>query len=573
MIIPNFKTNASLFSNTNWGISHLVWISLLAIVWLGSLGWRHLIPSDEGRYAEIAREMLVSGNWIVPRYNGYLYFEKPPLQMWANALTFQLFGLGEWQARLWTGLTSFFSILMVGFTVYKIWGGRAGTISALVLASCPLWVIGGHFNSLDMGIAFFMSAALCTLILALHAPEKSRAEQRWMLTCWAMMALSVLSKGLIGIVLPGFVLIMYSISGRDWHSWKRMHWLWGAFIFFLITTPWFVLVAQQHTSFLDFFFIHEHFERFTTNEHQRSAPWYFFIPLILVGVIPWLLHLPRAILIGVNSRQDQSTPFKPLWLCVTWVICITVFFSLSNSKLPGYIFPVIPALAILLGYSILLLLENKHQLCPLGLKLWTAQLILFGFIFFIGLFFARNIASMGEVYEAQGYATYAKMIGISLFIGLFGCFFAWIFRQHAMKSIFIFSSTMIVVALTAGTGHEIIGRLLSGYDVAQKAKPLIQKSDPLYGVRMLDHTVPFYLEHPLIMVEFKDELAFGISQEPTKWIPTIEEWMALWLANPNKKEFALMTPNLYQELLQKKLPMEVIAGDALRIIISKPTAK
>ena len=573
MIIQNFKTNASFLSNKNWGVSHLLWISLLAIVWLGSLGWRHLIPSDEGRYAEIAREMLVRGNWIVPRYNGYLYFEKPPLQMWANALTFQLFGLGEWQARLWTGLTSFFSILLVGFTVYRIWGIRAGTISALVLASSPLWIIGGHFNSLDMGIAFFMSAALCTLILALHAPEESRDEKRWMLTCWAMMALSVLSKGLIGIVLPGFVLIVYSITGRDWHSWKRMHWLLGIFLFFLITAPWFVLIAQQHPSFLNFFFIHEHFERFTTNEHQRSAPWFFFIPLLLVGVIPWILHLPRAVLIGFNSRQDLSNSFKPLWLCLTWVVCITVFFSLSNSKLPGYIFPVIPALAILMGYSIWLLLENKHQLNPLGMTIWTAQLILFGLIFLIGLFFVPKIALTGEIYEAQGYAMYAKFIGISLGIGLVGCLLAWINRQNAIKSILIFSSTMILVALTAGTGHESVGRLLSGFDLAQKAKPLIQKIDPLYGVRILDHTVPFYLEHPLIMVEFKDELAFGISQEPEKWIPTLEEWMALWIANPNKREFALMTPHVYQELLQKKLPMEVVAEDPLRIIISKPTSK
>ena len=573
MIIQNFKTNASFLSNKNWGISHLLWISLLAIVWLGSLAWRHLIPSDEGRYAEIAREMLESGNWIVPRYNGYLYFEKPPLQMWANALTFQLFGLGEWQARLWTGLTSFFSILLVGFTVYRIWGIRAGTISALVLASSPLWIIGGHFNSLDMGIAFFMSAALCTLILALHAPEESRDEKRWMLTCWAMMALSVLSKGLIGIVLPGFVLIVYSITGRDWHSWKRMHWLLGIFLFFLITAPWFVLIAQQHPSFLNFFFIHEHFERFTTNEHQRSAPWFFFIPLLLVGVIPWILHLPRAVLIGFNSRQDLSNSFKPLWLCLTWVVCITVFFSLSNSKLPGYIFPVIPALAILMGYSIWLLLENKHQLNPVGMTIWTAQLILFGLIFLIGLFFVPKIALTGEIYEAQGYAMYAKFIGISLGIGLVGCLLAWINRQNAIKSILIFSSTMILVALTAGTGHESVGRLLSGFDLAQKAKPLIQKIDPLYGVRILDHTVPFYLEHPLIMVEFKDELAFGISQEPEKWIPTLEEWMALWIANPNKREFALMTPHVYQELLQKKLPMEVVAEDPLRIIISKPTSK
>ena len=230
-------------------------------------------------------------------------------------------------------------------------------------------------------------------------------------------------------------------------------------------------------------------------------------------------------------------------------------------------------MAILIGYSIWLLLENKHQLNPLGHKIWTAQIIIFGLAFFIGLFFVPQIASMGEVYEAQGYATYAKFIGISLITGFSGCFLAWIFRLHAIKSMLIFSSTMILVALTAGTGHESVGRLLSGFDLAQKAKPLIQKIDPLYGVRMLDHTVPFYLEHPLIMVEFKDELAFGISQEPEKWIPTLEEWMTLWLANPNKKEFALMTPHVYQELLQKKFPMEVVAEDPLRIIIGKPIKK
>ncbi len=571
MMLENLKKNASFFSDKNWGLSHLLWISLLAIIWLGSLGWRHLIPSDEGRYAEIAREMLESGNWIVPRYNGYLYFEKPPLHMWATAFTFQLFGLGEWQARLWSGLTSFFTILVVGFTVYRIWGIRAATITALVLASCPLWIIGGHFNSLDMGIAFFMSAALCALMLALHATEKSLEEQLWMLACWSMMALSVLSKGLIGVVLPGLVLVIYSITGKDWHSWKRMHWLWGMLIFFLITTPWFVLISQKHPSFIDFFFIHEHFERFTTNEHQRSAPWHFFIPLILVGVLPWLLHLPRALLLGFHSRLDHSTSFKPLWLCLIWVLSITVFFSLSNSKLPGYIFPVIPALAILMGYAIWRLLENKDQLNHLGLKIWKAQLIIFGIVFLIGLFFVPKIASTGEIYEAQGYATYAKIVGAALFIGTLGCLLAWLYRQNIIKSMLIFSSVMITVALTAGTGHETVGRLLSGYDLAQQAKPLIQKEDPLYGLQILDHTVPFYLEHPLIMVEFKDELAFGISQEPEKWIPTADEWMTLWIANPNKKEFALMTTGKYQELIQRKFPMEVIAEDSLRIIIGKPT--
>ena len=568
MSSPTFKISATFFSNKNWGITHLVWILILALVWLGCLGLRHLIPSDEGRYAEIAREMLVSGNWLTPRYNDYLYFEKPPLQMWATAFIFKVFGLGEWQARAWSGLTSFANIIFVGYTSYRLWGVRAGTISALVLASCPLWIIGGHFNSLDMGMAFFMSSALCSLILALHSQLKSPSEQLWMLLCWSMMALAVLSKGLIGIVLPGLVLIIYSLFSGDWKSWKRMYWLKGLSLFFLITSPWFVMISFEHPSFFDFFFIHEHFERFTTNEHQRGAPWYFFIPLIIVGIIPWIFHLPHAIQVGLTNRKNNPSGFKPLFLCLSWVVSITVFFSMSHSKLPGYIFPVIPAIAILIGYALLQLFEKKKVLNSSGAKLWQFQLIIFGLIFFIGLFFVPKIAKSGEAYEAASYFLYAKIIGVALIIGLLGSIIAWIVRKDAIKSFLVFSSSIIIVSLTAGTGHETVGRLLSGYDIAMQSKPLIKAHDPLYGVGILDHTIPFYLEHPLIMVDFKDELAFGISQEPNKWIPTEDEWIQVWQSSPQNKAFALMTPDTYERLVKKNIQMEVIAKDSLRIIVT-----
>ena len=106
-----------------------------ALLWFGTLNYRHLIPSDEGRYAEIAREMLVTGDWVTPRYNGYKYFEKPPLQVWATAIAFKALGIGDWQARLWTALTGFLTIIAVGLTSAKLYGARAGFLSAVVLAS------------------------------------------------------------------------------------------------------------------------------------------------------------------------------------------------------------------------------------------------------------------------------------------------------------------------------------------------------------------------------------------------------------------------------------------------------
>lgn len=563
-------TNNSFLLRGNWTWINILSLSVLAVIWLGSLGWRHLIPTDEGRYAEIAREMLVTGDFLVPRYNGYLYFEKPPLHLWATALTFDIFGLGEWQARLWSGLTSFGTILLVGYTCLRLWNVQVGTIATLVLAATPLWFIGGHFNSLDMALAFFLSGALCTLMLALHAPKQSWAECRWMLLCWVMMACAVLQKGLIGIVLPGMVLLVYSFTGRDWHSWSRTHWIKGLCLFFLITTPWFFLIAQKHSSFMEFFFIHEHFQRFTSDEHRRSAPWFFFLSLLFVGFMPWLGHLPSAFLQAFQEHKKGVNTFKPLWLCSVWVIVITLFFSLSQSKLPGYIFPVIPALAMVTACSIWSLFEKNTLSESFHSSLWKLQLMGFIVIFITGFFFLSKIAQSGQAHEVLAYAQFTQVVTYALSVGLLGCGAAWLFRKNAFKSLFIFASTMMMVSLLAGNGHEYLGRKTSGYDLAMTAKPFIQANDPLYGVKILDHTVPFYLEHSLIMVEFQDELAFGISQEPHKWLPTVELWVQEWQAFPQKKAFALMRHQTFDELKQQGIPMEMIAQDATRIIVGKP---
>jgi 4-amino-4-deoxy-L-arabinose transferase-like glycosyltransferase len=144
----------------------LLLIAALAVIWFAPLGLRHLVPSDEGRYAEMAREMFVTGDWITPRYNGYKYFEKPPLQTWANALTFAWFGIGEWQARLYTALTGFAGVLLIGYTGARVFNGVTGFCAAVVLATSPYWNLMGHFDTLDMGLSFWMQLTLCSLLLA-----------------------------------------------------------------------------------------------------------------------------------------------------------------------------------------------------------------------------------------------------------------------------------------------------------------------------------------------------------------------------------------------------------------------
>lgn len=556
-----------------------LWISLilLALLWFGTLDYRYLIPSDEGRYAEIAREMLVSGDWLTPRYNDYKYFEKPPLQLWATAFAFKLFGIGEWQARLWSGLTSFLTILFTGFTAGALFGKRTGWLSALMLASSPIWILSGHFNSLDMGLAATMSFTLFSMLIAQRAPKGSGTEAIWMCLCWICMGFAVLSKGLIGLVLPGLVLVVYSLTAWDWGIWGRLHLIKGLVCFFAITSPWFFWISFKNPEFPHFFFIHEHFERFTTDEHHRTAPWYFFFPLVLIGFLPWLFQLPKSFIGAFQERNYSAIGFKPQWLCLIWAIVIFVFFSYSKSKLPGYIVPIFPALAILAGITLNQSLFETNQRSGFFVKQstnpisWQIQVVSLFIIFCLGFLAISKVATTGEVYEAELYQAYSQWVEIALYVVTSGTLLAWLLRKLKHLSVSIVAFSFIIMTLTAGLGHNIVGRLLSGVDLAEKAKPFVQADTNFYAVKILEHTIPFYLQKPSIMVEFMDELEFGIEQEPDKWIPTTEQFIERWNSDEEKHPLAVMSHRTFNELKTKDFPMEVVAEDPLRVIVKKPT--
>ncbi|GAB3628522.1 4-amino-4-deoxy-L-arabinose transferase [Pandoraea terrae] len=541
------------------------WLLLIsfALIWFGVLDYRHLISSDEGRYAEMAREMWVTGDWITPRYNGYKYFEKPPLQTWMNALTFMAFGLGEWQARLWTALTGFGGVLLVGYTGRRVFNGRVGLMAAAALAGAPLWALLGHFNVLDMGLSFMMAITLCGLLLA-QRPGLPKAQVRgWMWLCWAGMALAVLSKGLIGIVLPGAVLIIYSLITRDWALWKRLYLGSGLIVFLAIAAPWFILVQQHNPEFFDFFFVNEHFRRFLTNEHNRQgAPWYF-VPVFLVGFLPWLSVLPQTVLATLRM-PGQPNGFKPAVLMWVWVIFIFAFFSYSHSKLISYILPIAPAMALLFGLFLSQVTKERLRRDLAG----YAVLLVLAFVLTAVLVgrhgSARNPVELYKAFQIWLYFAYAA--------GLIGIFIAWRLARHsARRGIIAFAGAMFMLVMIGGLGHESFGRYSTGVLLVPAVKSEMNKlgpDTPFYSVGTLDHTMPFYLRHTMIMVAHQDELAFGISQEPQKWVPTLEAFHDRWLADP--KALALVDPELMPKLEAAHLPMRVIASDARRVIIAKP---
>ncbi len=539
----------------------IVLLVVFGIIWFSNLEYRKLVNPDEGRYAEIPREMVASGDWTTPRLNDIKYFEKPALQYWATAAAYAVFGEHHWTARLWSALTGFFGVLMVFFTGRRLFGGETGWNAALVLASSLLYVLIGHINTLDMGVSFLLSAAVCAFCLAQSEATDTRKRRRWMLAAWAALALAVLSKGLIGLVLPGAALVLYMLIERDWRLPGRLHLAPGLLLFFLITVPWFVAVSLANPEFARFFFIHEHFERFLTKAHGRYQPMYYFIPVLAAGMLPWTVTLIDA-LARAWKREPQKN-FQVQRFLLFWSAVVFVFFSISSSKLVSYILPMFPALALLIGARLAGISPRSlaWQVLPAAL----AGIAMLALMPGIGRYASREVPA--ELF--QTYALWLTAAAVLQIAGAAaGAWLAWRGNRAAALALLAFSG--LAFAQLVLSGHESLSTANSAYYVAQKIKHELKPAMPFYSVNTYDQSLQFYLRRSTTMVVYKDELGFGIEQEPQKFIADFALFEKTW--NAEREALALMSPDAYEMFGAKGLPMRLVARDTRRIIVARHLA-
>ena len=353
---------------------------LCTVLWFALLAQRPLFDPDEGRYAEIPREMMLSGgDWVIPHLNGIVYLEKPPLQYWLTALAFRAFGLNEFAARLCTGVAGYLSLAAVFLLGRKLWGFAAGVRAALFSAASTLFVLLGHQLTLDMLLSFWLTAALGCFLMAQARGEGTGHRRAWMLGCWAAMAFALLTKGLIGVLIPAAALGAYVLWQRDWPLLRRLHLRWGLPLFAAVAAPWFVLAARANGQFLEFFFVREHLLRFLTPIEHRTEPWWFFVPVLTVGIMPWLPQAARALTAPPGARAARE--FDPLRLLWVWCVFVLVFFSLSDSKLIPYILPAVPALALLCAGRCESVSESRGSLLAGALLTLGSCAGLMGYVF------------------------------------------------------------------------------------------------------------------------------------------------------------------------------------------------
>jgi 4-amino-4-deoxy-L-arabinose transferase-like glycosyltransferase len=372
----------------------------LALAWLALTLWvRPLALPDEGRYVSVAWEMLSSGNWLYPTLNGLPFFHKPPLFYWITAASLGLFGAHEWASRLASllgaGIAAF---ALYGFTLRQN-GKAVARWTLLILVTQPLFFGGAQFANLDMLVAGFISATvLLTAEAALNA-GKGQPYHGLLTSAFLAAAFGVLAKGLIGIVLPAMVIVIWLAWNRRLSLLRQLIWLPGLILFALVAVPWFVAMQTRFPEFLDYFFVYNHFQRFTESGFNNPMPFWFYVPVILILTLPWSYWLLAARKPTRLDTVDRPSIRSLMWI---WPAVIVGFFSIPSSKLVGYILPALPPLAYLIA-NVLRQKWGSSESLPHPLKSFAtaAALVCLSAILASNMFNTKSDKNLADLIAAQ----------------------------------------------------------------------------------------------------------------------------------------------------------------------------
>ncbi len=489
---------------------------------LGSYG---LWEPDEARYAEIAREMLSSGNFLVPHLNYVPYIEKPPLLYWMTSLAFHFLGTNEFAARLVPALSALGGVIATYWFGRRAFDHRRGLLAAAILITSPIYTVMAQVLITDMLLTVLLTVAFFSLFL------QWREGGRWWLAIYPAAGLAVLTKGPVGVILPGLAgLLFLWRQGELRAGLKKFHLVAGALIIAAVVLPWFVAIAIRQPGFIDFYFVREHFRRAFVSTYSHGEPFYFYLPVLLVGLLPWSICLP---LLLSDATRGPARSF-----CAIVAGIVVALFSAANAKLMPYVLPAVPPLAILLADSIFCALENRTvqsrawQMRKAFIVTAVAAVLCVGGVACLIMAVAashihdRDVALLGPVFLA---------IGAILPAGGAGAFAA--FRRERFEAGLALVVVTVAGALLAGTYGRIRVESLHSYASLSRELALRAPASTLIDYHRYPQAIPFYTHKRVILAgPFRSELRFGAEHSPdrTQYFPETDgELLSLWARDPS----------------------------------------
>ena len=537
-------------------------------VFFYNLGGSALFEPTEGRNAEIAREILVTHDWVTPHDNFVPVLDKPIFLHWLIAFCYRLFGVSERSARLPSALAGLGSVILIYLFARKFLGLWEGLWISLILASCVLFYALSRIVIFDMSLNFSVTLSLCCFYWGASTGNRFKKKAFYMVM-YAAMGGGTLIKGPIGIFLPGMVIVVYMLLARKWFLLRQMRLFYGLILFLAIVAPWYIAAEIRNPGYLYYFLWKENVLRFFTPDFNRSQPVSYFFEVVMVGFLPWTFFLPYVFTAQWKKSRDDTTLFLDLWALLPFL-----FFSLSETKLSHYILPIYPPLAILAGET--LATRLKHSPNKNRWPLWFPAfgLCLVFCIVSVGVYWPELLPAplqdairaalrevpgfllfallLGTVWVALSTSSYVTMSQSALFLfccGGFGLYF--LFIQPFVERIALNTSSKVL---------------------AEQLAPLIQPGDQLVIYDDFRSSLPFYLEieRPIWVVSAKEDHSIMESYYAAEKHPQpvaaygsalfpLEEFPEVW-GTSNRKLLVLVGEKNLRRLVgqNRKLPEKML---------------
>ena len=540
------KTTNFIYSN-RWLLSLLL---LFFLIYLLPLGVRPLAVPDEMRYGEIARELLQSNDWVVPHLNGLRYFEKPMLGHALNALGLLTFGENAFGVRIASALSVGISALALFFLVRQERDEKTAFLASFFFLTMAEVMGVGTVSVLDSMVSMFITLSLCAFYFA--QKTTGRKEVGWLAATGACAGLAFLVKGFIAFAVPVVVIIPFLLWQKQG---KRLFTLpWIPLIFaLLVALPWSLAIAAKEPDFWHYFFWEEHIRRFFSQTHaQHDQPFWYFIPIFLLGAMPWILIAPLPLRQLFRPSQNHSAPLiRFAWV---WVWAPFLFFSLSAGKLGTYILPCFPPLAILLALGWRACFEKREHATPLQNALWifTAMVLLASIVLLVfgGLEWLGVLPQI-DTHFLKKFILATLGFSTSLILLYFGLSTADSFRKTlflglSALSIFISVSVSIPSKMTTSVGL---------YDFLLENKKEITSADLLIGDPKTTHAICFVFKRDdLYIFRHKGEFKYGLSYPESKDRYLELESLQKLIQNRQNKRLVLLIKSAPDDRRRAQLP-------------------
>jgi 4-amino-4-deoxy-L-arabinose transferase-like glycosyltransferase len=485
---------------------HLLYLLIIsALLFFVGLGRFPLLEPDEGRNAEVAREMLVLRDFITPHFNYLVYLDKPALFFWMVAGSFKVFGLNEFAARFPSALMGLGTVLLVWLMGRKMFGNRPALLAACVAASSPLVIAFSRTVIFDMTLTFLVTLAMLFFWLA---DDETGRRHRYDFLAFAVMGLAAITKGPVGLILPLLSILVYALLRGRWRELGRTRWGVCWLILFGVSLPWFLAVCAKHPDFPRYAFWEESLVRFATPALHRSGGVLYYIPVYLAGFLPWSFFLLFA---GLNHlrqwkslRQDGQ---KARLFLIAWLATIFVFFSISHSKLPGYLLPAAAPIGLLMASAWDEVRDDGHA--PDWLRAGFAMLILLGVLVAVSPQFLRFHGLAIRLSHKMMPAVYALLkpslviSGMVLFaLGFLGRNLAGRLRgtMRAQATFILLVATTPLLVIRWLKPLRLYFDTSSSRQLAQQILLSPERNFPVYGYFYFRTGLPFYLRRPVGLV-------------------------------------------------------------------------